>query len=209
MNGRKSGNSGRRQRQGGRGKDVWPVDGVSDRKHLTGREVERLIDATRGSRTEARDRCLLLLMFRHGLRVSEACQMKLDQVDTQSRVLHVARLKGGLSTTQPLRSDELRSIGVWLKERVRMKPTCNAFFVSEQRSPLHRSTVNLALQKYSAAASLPLLAHPHMLRHACGFALADQGADTRLIQDYLGHRNIQHTVRYTATNPARFEKLWR
>jgi type 1 fimbriae regulatory protein FimB len=56
---------------------------------------------------------------------------------------------------------------------------------------------------------MPLLAHPHMLRHACGFALADQGADTRLIQDYLGHRNIQHTVKYTATNPARFEKLWR
>jgi type 1 fimbriae regulatory protein FimB len=83
------------------------------------------------------------------------------------------------------------------------------FFVSEQRKPLHRSTVNLLLRKYSAAASLPLLAHPHMLRHACGFALADQGADTRLIQDYLGHRNIQHTVKYTATNPARFEKLWR
>jgi type 1 fimbriae regulatory protein FimB len=67
----------------------------------------------------------------------------------------------------------------------------------------------VALQKYSAAASLPLLAHPHMLRHGCGFALADQGADTRLIQDYLGHRNIQHTVKYTATNPARLEKLWR
>ena len=90
-----------------------------------------------------------------------------------------------------------------------MKPTGKTFFVSEQRKPLHRSTVNLALRKYSAAASLPLPAHPHMLRHACGFALADQGADTRLIQDYLGHRNIQHTVKYTATNPARFEKLWR
>ena len=90
-----------------------------------------------------------------------------------------------------------------------MKPTCKAFFVSEQRKPLHLSIVNLALRKYSVAASLPLLAHPHMLRHACGFALADQGADTRLIQDYLGHRNIQHTVKYTATNPARFEKLWR
>ncbi len=135
--------------------------------------------------------------------------MKLDQVDTESRVLHVARLKNGLSTTQPLRGDELRAIGAWLKERARMKPTGKTFFVSEQRKPLHRSTVNLALRKYSAAASLPLLAHPHMLRHACGFALADQGADTRLIQDYLGHRNIQHTVRYTATNPARFEKLWR
>src|SRR5208282_4156495 len=84
-----------------------------------------------------------------------------------------------------------------------------AFFVSEQRKRLHRSTVNLLLITYSRAASLPLLAHPHMLRHACGFALADQGADTRLIQDYLGHRNIQHTVKYTATNPTRFEKLWR
>jgi type 1 fimbriae regulatory protein FimB len=194
MNGRKSRNTG--------GED-------SDRKHLTGREVERLIEAVRGSRNETRDRCLLLLMFRHGLRVSEACRMKLDQVDTESRVLHVARLKNGLSTTHPLRADELRAIGAWLKERARMKPTGKTFFVSEQRKPLHRSTVNVAVRKYSAAASLPLLAHPHMLRHACGFALADQGADTRLIQDYLGHRNIQHTVRYTATNPARFEKLWR
>jgi site-specific recombinase XerC len=103
-------------------------------------------------------------MFRHGLRVSEACRMKLDQVDPESRVLHVARLKGGLSTTQPLRGDELRAVSAWLKERARMKPTGKAFFVSEQRKPLHRSTVNLLLRKYSAAASLPLLAHPHMLR---------------------------------------------
>jgi type 1 fimbriae regulatory protein FimB len=184
------------------------ADYGTDRKHLTGREVERLIEATKGSRNEARDRCLLLLMFRHGLRVSEACGLKLDQVDTESRVLHVARLKGGLSTTQPIRGDELRAITTWLKERARMKPAGKTFFVSEQRTPLHRSTVNLLLQKYSAEAALPLRAHPHMLRHACGFALADQGADTRLIQDYLGHRNIQHTVKYTATNPARFHKLW-
>lgn len=192
---------------------VWPqttrAGEDSDRKHLTEREVERLIEATKGSRNEARDRCLLLLMFRHGLRVSEACCMKLDQVDTESRVLHVIRLKAGLSTTQPLRTDELRAIGVWLKQRARMKPTGRTFFISTQRKPLHRATVNVALCKYSAAADLPLRAHPHMLRHACGFALADQGADTRLIQDYLGHRNIQHTVRYTASNPARFEKLWR
>src|SRR5450631_2090736 len=209
MNGRKSGNTGRRQGSGCREKEAWQGDGDSDRKHLTGREVERLIEAAKDDRNEARDRCLLLLMFRHGLRVSEACRMKLDQVDTESRVLHVTRLKGGLSTTQPLRGDELRAITAWLRERARMKPTGKTFFVSEQRKPLHRSTVNLALREYSAAASLPLLAHPHMLRHACGFALADQGADTRLIQDYLGHRNIQHTVKYTATNPARFEKLWR
>jgi type 1 fimbriae regulatory protein FimB len=90
-----------------------------------------------------------------------------------------------------------------------MKPTGKAFFYKRAAQAVARSTVNLLLRKYSAAASLPLLVHPHMLRHACGFALADQGADTRLIQDYLGHRNIQHTVKYTATNPARFEKLWR
>jgi type 1 fimbriae regulatory protein FimB len=182
---------------------------IDERKHLTGREVEKLITAVKSSRNEARDRCLILLMFRHGLRVSEACGLKLEQVDTESRVLHVRRLKGGLSTTQPLRPDELRAIAAWLKERQRLKPPCPAFFVSEQRRPLHRSTVNHALKHYGELASLPVAVHPHMLRHACGYALADQGADTRLIQDYLGHRNIQHTVRYTATNPARFERLWR
>jgi type 1 fimbriae regulatory protein FimB len=85
-----------------------------------------------------------------------------------------------------------------------LKPAGKTFFISEQRTPLHRSTVNLALQRYSDAAGPSVRAHPHMLRHACGYALADQGADTRLIQDYLGHRNIQHTVRYTASNAARF-----
>ena len=158
--------------------DNQNFDGVgeSGRKHLTGREVERLLEATKGGRNEARDRCLLLLMFRHGLRVSEAYRLKLDQVDAESRVLHVARLKGGLSTTQPLRGDELRATAAWLKERTRMKvpDTAKTFFLSEQRKPLHRSTVNLLLEKYSVAASLPVIAHPHMLRHACGFALADQ-----------------------------------
>jgi type 1 fimbriae regulatory protein FimB len=171
--------------------------------------VEKLIAATRGTRNAARDRCLLLLMFRHGLRVSEACRLKLEQVDTQSRVLHITRLMRGLSTSQPLRGDELKAIAAWLRQRARMKPTGKTFFVSEQRKPLHRSTINLLLDTCSKAAALPFSVHPYMLRHACGFALADQGADTRLIQDYLGHRNIQYTVRYTAANPSRFEKLWR
>ena len=122
-------------------------------------------------------------------------------------MLHVARLKQGLSTTHPLRGDELRVIKAWLVERARMKPETGAFFISERRSPLSRKTAWLMIRDYGRLAGLSVEAHPHMLRHACGFALADQGADTRLIQDYLGHRNIQHTVRYTATNPARFERL--
>src|SRR5579863_5894985 len=120
ISGRKRANAGRKEGSGGRKKETSQGDCPSDRKHLTGREVERLIEATRAARNEARDRCLLLLMFRHGLRVSEACRLKLDQVDTESRVLHVARLKGGLSTTQPLRADELRTIAGWLKLRARM-----------------------------------------------------------------------------------------
>ena len=182
---------------------------MSDRKHLVSAEVEKLMEVVKGSRNAARDRCFLLLLFRHGLRVSEACGLKLSQVDTESRVLHVMRLKAGLSTTHPLRGDELRAIKVWLTARAKMKPETDAFFISERRSPLSRKTAWVMIRDYGKQADLPIAAHPHMLRHACGFALADQGADTRLIQDYLGHRNIQHTVRYTATNPARFARLWR
>ena len=136
--------------------------------------------------------------------------MQLSQVDTESRVLHVVRLKGGLPTTQPLRANEIKAVKSWLPVRAKMKPSSEAFFISERRQPLSRKTVWFAINRYGQLAGLrPLPAHPHMLRHASGFALADQGADTRLIQDYLGHRNIQHTVIYTASNPARFERLWR
>jgi type 1 fimbriae regulatory protein FimB len=148
-------------------------------------------------------------MFRHGLRVSEAVGLKLSDVDLEGRSLHVKRLKKGLTTTQPLRSDELRTLKAWLIERARMKPQGKVLFISERRQPLSRKTAWVIIRDYGRDAGLGVTSHPHMLRHACGYALADQGADTRLIQDYLGHRNIQHTVRYTATNPARFERLWR
>ena len=113
------------------------------------------------------------------------------------------------SLFHPLRVDELRAIKAWLGDRKKKAPETDAFFISERRTPLSRKTTWVAIRDYGEKAGLSVAAHPHMLRHACGFALADQGADTRLIQDYLGHRNIQHTVIYTAANPARFEKLWR
>jgi type 1 fimbriae regulatory protein FimB len=183
--------------------------GKDERKHLTALEVEKLLAAVKGARHEARDRCLILLMFRHGLRVSEAVGLKLSDVDLEGRSVHVKRLKRGLSTTHPLRGDELRVLKAWLTDRQRMKPDGKALFVSERRQPLSRKTAWVIIRNYGKDAGLAVASHPHMLRHACGYALADQGADTRLIQDYLGHRNIQHTVQYTATNPARFERLWR
>ena len=182
---------------------------IDDRKHLTRLEVDKLLAATKGARREARDRCLILLMFRHGLRVSEAVGLRLSDVDMEGRSLHVKRLKRGLSTTHPLRGDEIRVLKAWLTERQRMKPEGKALFISERRQPLSRKTAWVLMRNYSRDAGLEIVAHPHMLRHACGFALADQGADTRLIQDYFGHWSIQHTVQYTATNPARFERLWR
>ena len=194
-----------------------------ERKHLTLLEVDRLLAATKDNpRTGLRDRCLILLMFRHGLRVTEACDMRLDQVDLESKILQVQRLKGGLSTTQPLRTEEIRLLKGWMAERERWLRQWrkkeggtgaaldrHALFLSTRGTVLSRKTFWALLRRYGELAGLTLPPHPHMLRHACGFALADQGADTRLIQDYLGHRNIQHTVRYTATNPVRFEKLWR
>ena len=194
-----------------------------ERKHLTLLEVDRLLAATKENlRTGLRDRCLLLLMFRHGLRVTEACAMRMDQVDLESKILQVQRLKGGLSTTQPLRTEEIRLLKGWMAERERWLRQWRrkegslgaaldrqALFLSTRGTALSRKTFWALLRRYGELAGLALPPHPHMLRHACGFALADQGADTRLIQDYLGHRNIQHTVRYTATNPVRFEKLWR
>ncbi len=82
-------------------------------------------------------------------------------------------------------------------------------FLSLRRHPLSRQQFFYILREAGRLAELTIAPHPHMLRHACGYALADKGIDTRLIQDYLGHRNIQHTVRYTASNAGRFHGIWR
>ena len=121
---------------------------MSERKHLTQSEVAKLLDAVKGATHEVRDRCLLLLMYRHGLRVSEACGLKLSQVDLDDGVLHVQRLKGGLSTTHPLRSDEAKALKAWLVVRSRMAPGCDALFVSNRRTPINRRTVWVMLRGY-------------------------------------------------------------
>ena len=130
---------------------------TDDRKHLTALEVDKLLSATKGHRNEARDRCLLLMMFRHGLRVSEACGLELSRVDIESRVLHVARLKKGLSTTHPIRPDEIKIAKAWLAIRAKMKPETDAFFVSERRGPLSRKTAWL---RSAITASWPVLPCP-------------------------------------------------
>jgi type 1 fimbriae regulatory protein FimB len=148
---------------------------MEEGKHLVTIEVDRLIAATKGGRNAARDRCLLLLMFRHCLRVSEACGLKLSQADLESRILHVARLKKCLSTTHPLRPDEIKAVNAWLAIRARLQPETDALFISERRTMLSRKTAWHSIRAYGELAGLGVPAHPHMLRNSCGFALADAG----------------------------------
>ena len=171
------------------------------REHLTGAEVDRLIEAAKGNRQGHRDATMILLAYRHGLRASEVCDLRWDQIDFNGAVLHVRRVKAGTPSTHPLTGAELRAL-----RRLQREVASPFVFVSERGSPFTVSGFRRMIER--AASGLEIKVHPHMLRHACGFKLANDGVDTRALQAYLGHRNIQHTVRYTELAPDRFKGFW-
>jgi type 1 fimbriae regulatory protein FimB len=189
---------------------ISPDTAVDPRKKnfLTEAEVESLLKAARKGRHRVRNYAMLLLAFRHGLRVSELINLRMADLDLDTGRLFVRRLKGSLSTSHPLEGDEIRALRAWLRQRINA-PCCNSplVFVSE-RGPMTRQAFNYICAKIGKRARLSINVHPHMLRHSCGFALANRGCDTRLVQDYLGHRNITHTQIYTRTAAVRFEGLW-
>uniref|UniRef100_UPI0035C69F8E tyrosine-type recombinase/integrase n=1 Tax=Serratia quinivorans TaxID=137545 RepID=UPI0035C69F8E len=170
------------------------------RKHLTRGEVGRLLLQAAAGRAPERDTCLIWMGFIHGCRVSELTGLRLADLDMDDGCLYISRLKNGLSTTHPLETTEKRLLQRWLKKRqsCRNLDDQDWLFLSQKGYRLSRQRIFRMLREYGRRAGLEVEAHPHMLRHACGYALADNGADTRVIQDYLGHRNIQHTVLYTA-----------
>lgn len=179
------------------------------RKYLTGKEVTSLLQTVSTDMTSYRDYCMISLAFWHGLRVSELVSLRLGDYDPLSQRLHIHRLKGGFSTTHPLHPNAINILQYWLQERGRWPGQAQQWmFLSRQGGKLSRQRFHQLLRNYGQAAQLPLPVHPHMLRHACGYVLAEYGNDTRLIQDYLGHRNIRHTVLYTAANAARFMNAW-
>lgn len=156
-----------------------------------------------------RDYCMIGMAFLHGLRVSELLSLKLADYDPLSQQLRIRRLKGGLSTIHPLLPEEAQALQHWLEERMTWRGhTQDWLFLSRQGGKLTRQRFYQLLRRYGQRAGLGLPVHPHMLRHACGYNLAERGNDTRLIQDFLGHRNIRHTVRYTVSNAARFTTAW-
>ena len=172
---------------------------------LTTTELAALLEAAKAGRHGTRDHLLLMMMFRHGLRVSEAISLRRDELDLDRSMLWVHRLKGGLSVQQPLAGDELRAIRRYLALRHSELPW---LFISERGQPLTRQAVSYLVGLAARRAGLPGV-HPHTLRHSCGYYLANKGHDLRLIQDYLGHRDPKHTVHYTRTAGRRFEGLWR
>jgi type 1 fimbriae regulatory protein FimB/type 1 fimbriae regulatory protein FimE len=181
-----------------------PNSELRPREHLTEREVEKLIAAAKGNRWGQRDSTMILMAFRHGLRASELCELQWSDVEFESGTLHLRRAKGGTTSTHPLLGDELRALRV-----LRREATSPFVFVSERAAPFSTSGLAKLIERTGAEAKLPFKVHPHMLRHACGFVLANKGTDTRTLQGYLGHRSIQSTVRYTELAPGRFRNLWR
>ena len=174
------------------------------REYLTEAEVKKLIKAAGENRQGHRDSTMILLAFRHGLRVSELVDLRWVQVDLDNAMLHVRRVKHGTPATHPLTGVELRAL------RKLQRETKSPFvFISERRVPFTNRGFQTLVERAGKKAKLEFKAHPHMLRHACGYKLANDGVDTRTIQSYLGHKSIQHTVRYTDLSPTKFKSLFR
>lgn len=175
------------------------------REYLTEQEVDQLIDAAaRVGRHGHRDATLIMLSYRHGLRVTELVSLRWEQVDLKQGLMHVNRLKQGNSSVHPIRGPELRA----LRRLQRDYPMMPYVFSSERKAPLTDDAIRKIVGRAGREAKLPFTVHPHMLRHACGYKLAQAGQDTRAIQHYLGHKNIQHTVRYTQLSADRFKGFW-
>ena len=179
---------------------------VRAREYLTDGEVARLIAAASGNRHGHRDATMVLVAYRHGLRAGELVTLRWDAVDFAHGRLHVSRLKGSAESVHPLSGRELRALRRLKREQ---DPASPFVFASERGAPLTSAGYRKMIARLGVAAGLGFLVHPHMLRHACGFKLANDGVDTRSLQAYLGHKNIQHTVRYTELAPGRFKDFWK
>jgi type 1 fimbriae regulatory protein FimB/type 1 fimbriae regulatory protein FimE len=176
------------------------------REYLTEQEVELLMEAAaKVGRHGHRDATLIMLSYRHGLRVSELVGLRWEQLDLKNGLMHVNRLKQGNPSVHPLRGPELRA----LRRLQRAYAALTYVFCSERNTLLSPDSIRKIISRAGEEAKLPFPVHPHMLRHACGYKLAQAGQDTRAIQHYLGHKNIQHTVRYTQLSADRFKDFWK
>ena len=180
------------------------------REHLTEDEMARLLATLRRNRHGHRDWLIGLLIYRHGLRVSEACDLRWDDVDLTKRTIIVRRLKGSNDSTHYLERDELAGLKALQRSYATKGIIKPAYvFVNERGQPFGRMGIARKIERAGEAAALPFPVHVHMLRHSTGYALAAKGMDTRRLQHFLGHASITNTVRYTAMSPEPFKDVWR
>jgi type 1 fimbriae regulatory protein FimB/type 1 fimbriae regulatory protein FimE len=179
---------------------------LRSREYLTPQEMETLITTARQiGRHSYRDSTMILIAYRHGLRVSELVSLRWEQVDLRGALLHVCRRKNGVSSTHPLYGVEIRALRK-LKSDYSGSPYV---FLTERNGPLTDSTFRKIVARVGERANMPFTIHPHMLRHSTGFKLANEGHDLRAIQLYLGHKSIQNTVWYTELSSHRFKDFWK
>lgn len=183
---------------------------MKKRDYLRPDELERLLAAAKKTRNPERDYAICLVAFRHALRVSELCSLKIADVNLELGEIYIRRCKGSISGAHPLFNGETAALKTWLTVRAKMNvPTeVDTLFVSEQRKPLNRVSVWYLIKGLAREAGLEGGIHPHSLRHTAGYHLTNQGRDLRLIQNYMGHAAISSTIRYTAVDTKRYARLF-
>jgi type 1 fimbriae regulatory protein FimB/type 1 fimbriae regulatory protein FimE len=180
---------------------VVDFPGKPKRQYLTPAEVETLVkSAEKRGRYGKRDGLMVYMAARHGFRRSELVDLRWHQLDLKGATLHVQRLKGSKPSLHYLDARELRGLGRIAKGQ---GPGCEFVFVTERGGPMTGDGFDKMLRRAAAEIGMAGV-HSHLLRHACGFKLVNEGRDTRSIQGYLGHSQIRHTERYTALDANRF-----
>jgi integrase len=176
-----------------------------ERKYLTPAEIERLITtAKRRGRYGQRDALAILMAYRHGLRVSELIELRWAQFDWATHRITIQRRKGSISgVAHPILADEVRG----LKALQREQPAGSQYVFMGERGPVSVAWFQRMVRRVGEECGLPHV-HPHQLRHAAGFALADKGRDLREIQLHLGHKAISNTTQYVELRPGRLDRIW-
>jgi integrase len=163
-----------------------PNADLRTREYLTEPEVQRLVDAARKNRWGHRDATMILIAYRHGFRAAELVDLQWQQIEFALAALHIRRVKQGTLSTHPILGDELRALRRLQREQ---EPKSPFVFTSERGARFATAGFARMVERAGQAAKLSFKIHPHTLRHACGYALANKGHDTGALQAYLGHRN--------------------
>lgn len=177
---------------------------VRPREYLTTEEVMSMIKAIRKSgRNRTRNAALIEVVYRHGLRVSEAINLRWKDVSIAEGTIQINRLKNGESSIHPLGPDEIRTL-----RQLHNKTTGSSWlFTAEGGGPMDRQTAYVVVRQAARLAKIPFPVHPHMLRHARGYKLVNAGTDIRKIAGFLGHKSLKTTMRYTQIDYRQYEGM--